>query len=121
MRRAIALIVLCTMLLALGAGAVWAATLIGCPNILGTYQCLGTSGGDVMTATDANDSIAGLEGRDRINDAAKQDMDTINGGLTTTPSMLERATRASTTATWSIAARAGATGSSSTREKTATR
>ena len=80
MRRAIALIVVCTMLLALGAGAVWAATLIGCPNILGTYQCLGTSGGDVMTATDANDSIAGLEGRDRINDAAKQDMDTINGG-----------------------------------------
>jgi Ca2+-binding RTX toxin-like protein len=68
------------MLLALGAGAVWAATLIDCPNILGTSQCLGTSSGDVMTATGADDAIAGLGGRDRINDAAKQDVDTINGG-----------------------------------------
>jgi Ca2+-binding RTX toxin-like protein len=80
MRRAIALICLSTMLLALGAGAVWATTLISCPNILGTDQCKGTSKGDVMTATGANDSIAGLAGRDRINDAAKQDIDTINGG-----------------------------------------
>ena len=80
MRRAIAFIFLCTTLLALGAGAVWATTLIACPNVLGTDQCKGTSSGDVMTATDANDSIAGLAGRDRINDSAKQDIDTINGG-----------------------------------------
>jgi Ca2+-binding RTX toxin-like protein len=80
MRRALALTVLCMTLLTLGAGAVWAATLIGCPNVIGTDQCLGTSGGDVMTGTSANDSIAGLQGRDRINDAAKQDIDTINGG-----------------------------------------
>ncbi len=33
MRRAIALIFLCTTLLTLGAGAVWAATLIACPNV----------------------------------------------------------------------------------------
>jgi hypothetical protein len=49
------------VLLTLGAGAVWAATLIDCPNVPGTDRCLGTSGGDVMTGTDANDSIAGLK------------------------------------------------------------
>ena len=66
--------------MALGAGTVWVATLIACPNVLGTDQCQGTSSGDVMTATDEDDSIAGLGGRHRINDAAKQDIDTINGG-----------------------------------------
>ena len=80
MRRAAVLTVLCMVLLALGAGAVWAATLIACPNVPGTDQCLGTPDGDIMTGTDANDSIAGLRGRDRINDAAKQDIDTISGG-----------------------------------------
>jgi Ca2+-binding RTX toxin-like protein len=68
------------VLLTLGAGAVWATTLIDCPNVLGTDRCLGTPGGDVMIGTSANDVIAGLAGRDRINDAAKQDIDTINGG-----------------------------------------
>jgi Ca2+-binding RTX toxin-like protein len=80
MRRAAVLTVLCMVLLALGAGAVWAVTLIACPNIPGTRWCRGTPGGDVMTGTDANDSIAGLAGRDRINDAAKQDIDTVSGG-----------------------------------------
>ncbi len=51
MRRAIALTFLYTTLLALGAGAVWATTLIACPNVLGSEQCMGTSRGDVMTAT----------------------------------------------------------------------
>jgi Ca2+-binding RTX toxin-like protein len=80
MRRAVALAVLCMALSTLGAGAVWAATLIACPNVPGTDQCLGTPDGDIMTGTAANDSIAGLRGRDRINDAAKQDIDTISGG-----------------------------------------
>ena len=65
MRRAVALAVLCMALLTLGAGAVWAATLIACPNVPGTDQCLGTPDGDIMTGTAANDSIAGLRGRDR--------------------------------------------------------
>lgn len=80
MRRALALAVMCMALLTLGAGAVWAATLIDCPNVLGTDRCQGTSGGDVMIGTSANDVIAGLKGRDRINDSAKQDIDTISGG-----------------------------------------
>ena len=80
MRRAVALAVLCMALLTLGAGVVWAATLIDCPNVLGTDRCQGTSGGDVMIGTSANDVIAGLKGRDRINDSAKQDIDTISGG-----------------------------------------
>ena len=80
MRRAVALAVMCMALLTLGAGAVWAETLIACPNVPGTDQCLGTPDGDIMTGTAANNSMAGLQDRDRINDAAKQDMDTIGGG-----------------------------------------
>jgi Ca2+-binding RTX toxin-like protein len=80
MRRAVALAVLGLALLTLGAGAVWAETLIACPNVPGTDQCLGTSHSDIMTGTAANDSIAGLQGRERINDAAKRDIDTISGG-----------------------------------------
>jgi Ca2+-binding RTX toxin-like protein len=80
MRRAVALAVLCVALLTLGAGAVWAVTLIDCPNVPGTDRCLGTSGDDIIIGTSASGSIAGLAGRDRINDSAKQDIDTISGG-----------------------------------------
>ena len=79
-RRAVGLTVLCTMLLTLGAGAAGAVTQIACPNVPGTDQCMGASSGDIMTGTAANNSMAGLQGRDRINNAAKQDMDTISGG-----------------------------------------
>ena len=80
MRRVVALTVMCLVLLTLGAGAALAVTLIDCPNVAGTNQCMGTPDGDVMTGTGANDTIAGLGGRDRIQDAAKQDIDTITGG-----------------------------------------
>jgi Ca2+-binding RTX toxin-like protein len=35
---------------------------------------------NILDGTSANDSIAGLAGGDSINDAAKQDIDTVNGG-----------------------------------------
>jgi hypothetical protein len=70
------------LMLVLTAGVAVAATIIDCPNILDTQNCMGTPKGDVMTGTDEDDVIRGRGGRDRINDAAKQDVDTIagNGG-----------------------------------------
>jgi hypothetical protein len=67
------------LMLVLSAGVALAATIIDCPNVFGTNDCMGTPSGDVMTGTDANDAISGLGGRDRINDTAKQDIDTITG------------------------------------------
>lgn len=76
MRRAVALTVVCLALLGLGAGAVWAATLISCPG----GECLGTPRPDIMTGTNADDVIAGLGSGDNIVDTAKQDKDTVAGG-----------------------------------------
>ena len=79
MRRVVTLTVGCLVFLALSAGAVLAVTIIDCPNVPGTNQCMGTAEDDVMIGTSANDAIAGLDGRDKINDSAKQDIDTISG------------------------------------------
>ena len=76
MRRVAALVVVCLALLALGTGAVWAATLITCPG----GECLGTPGPDIMTGTDGDDAIAGFRGGDNIADTAKQDKDSVAGG-----------------------------------------
>jgi Ca2+-binding RTX toxin-like protein len=72
----VALVVVCLVLWVTGAGAVWAATLITCPG----GECSGTTGPDIMTGTDADDTIAGFGGRDQIVDTAKQDIDTVAGG-----------------------------------------
>jgi Ca2+-binding RTX toxin-like protein len=75
-RRVVVLVVVCLTLLVLGAGAIWATTLITCPG----RECLGTPGRAVMIGTDGDDVIAGLRGRDDISDTAKQDKDSVAGG-----------------------------------------
>jgi Ca2+-binding RTX toxin-like protein len=42
--------------------------------------CDGTNTADRMTGTDANDVISGFWGKDKIQDTAKHDVDTIAGG-----------------------------------------
>jgi len=79
MRRVLTLTVGCLVFLVLSAGAVLAVTIIDCPNVPGTNKCMGTAESDVMIGASANDAIAGLDGRDKINDSAKQDIDTISG------------------------------------------
>jgi Ca2+-binding RTX toxin-like protein len=76
MRRILVVVVVGVVLLVMGAGVVWAATLITCPG----GECPGTKGPDLMTGTDADDTIASLRGSDQIIDTAKQDIDTVAGG-----------------------------------------
>jgi hypothetical protein len=75
-RRVVVLVVVCLVLSILGAGAVWATTLITCPG----GECLGTTGPDVMVGTDGDDVISGFRRGDDISDTAKQDRDSVSGG-----------------------------------------
>jgi Ca2+-binding RTX toxin-like protein len=64
------------LLLVLGAGVALADS-IACQAGI---ACDGTSVADRMTGTNANDLISGFGGKDKIQDTAKQDVDTIAGG-----------------------------------------
>ena len=64
------------LMLVLGAGVALADT-IACQV---GVACDGTNTADRMTGTDASDVISGFWGKDKIQDTAKHDVDTIAGG-----------------------------------------
>jgi Ca2+-binding RTX toxin-like protein len=72
-----------TVLLAVGAlllvldAGVALAGIIACQV---GVACDGTNTADRMTGTDANDVISGFWGKDKIQDTAKHDVDTVAGG-----------------------------------------